>query len=343
VVRTNNLFISSFKMKEFLIRFFKFSLIGAIPFILLIAGYFIFDPFRVIYSYSDYSNMYVIPNRDYISTEMYNKNKAKYGYNSFVFGSSRTIAFRPASWKKYLSADSHPFVFDASGESIYGIYTKIKYLDSIGCSLDNVLIIICRDVSFAYSANHIGHLFVHDPRTTGESRFKFQSTFLSAYFSTDFLVRYYAYQLRGKYSSWMNGYIEPRQITYDTVTNEIHIVDQEEAIQRDTAKYYAAHSFYIRSGERTDSVARINGKQVEMLKAISAILNRRHCNYRVVISPLYEQIKMHPSDLKILKETFGSYLFDFSGKNYFTADKHNYYEVSHYTSAVGDSILKTIY
>jgi hypothetical protein len=39
------------------------------------------------------------------------------------------MAFKPARWKKYLPQNAEPFLFDASNESIYGIYTKIKWLD----------------------------------------------------------------------------------------------------------------------------------------------------------------------------------------------------------------------
>jgi hypothetical protein len=146
-------------MKQFLKRLIYFALIGSIPIISFLILYFYYDPFKVLRNYDDYSNQFIAPNRDYVSTTMFIKNYKKYNYNSFIFGSSRTIAFRPNSWRKYLGDNSIPFMFDASNESIYGIYTKLKYLDSINVKLKNVLIILDRDASFLNLKNHEGHLF----------------------------------------------------------------------------------------------------------------------------------------------------------------------------------------
>ena len=147
-VSNNNLSISNFNYEKFILQGLKFSLIGLILIIIIIINYVWLDPFKVLYNYSNFSYSHVVPNRDYISTEIFKRNKNIYKYNSFVFGSSRTLAFSPSSWKKYLAEKDSPFMFDASKESIYGIYTKIKYLDSLNWRLDNVLVVLCRDCSF---------------------------------------------------------------------------------------------------------------------------------------------------------------------------------------------------
>ena len=85
------------------------------------------DPFKIIKTYDNYSNnLKVIPNRDFISTEVYLKNRKIYHYNSFIFGSSRTMAYKTNDWRKYIDSTSRPFLFDASGESLFGIYTIHK-------------------------------------------------------------------------------------------------------------------------------------------------------------------------------------------------------------------------
>jgi hypothetical protein len=96
-------------------------------------------------------------------------------------------------------------------------------------------------------------------------------------------------------------------------------------------------------GEKTDSIQRINKKQIFMLKEVKHILEKNNTNYKVVLSPLYEQIKFNNSDLLLLENEFGNNLYDFSGKNSFTDVKTNYYETSHFRPNVGDSILKIIY
>lgn len=332
-------------MKRFIKTAVKFLLIGFIPMLILTIGYLYFDPFKVIRSYNNYSNSFVIPNRDHISTSMFLKNNDRYHYNAFIFGSSRTIAFRPVAWAKHLPPTAQPFMFDASGESIYGIYVKLKFLDSLKIGIDNALIILCRDAAFAYDANHKGHLFIKDPKTSGESNLDFQLAFYKAYLSPHFLFSFYAYTFSRQYKPYMKGYIENKRIVFDTITNEVNMLDQEEEITLKPVEYYTKRTnlFYKRMGEQTDSAGRIKEKHVFLLKEIKRILDKNKTNYKIVLSPLYDQIRFSNADLNILKNLFGNKVYDFSGKNSFTDPITNYYETSHYRPHVGDSILQIIY
>lgn len=332
-------------MTQFLKNLIYFSIVGIVLILTLLSSYLYFDPFKVLKHYSNYSDPYVITNRDYISTSMFINNYEKENYNSIIFGSSRTIAFKLNSWSKYLPQNDKPFMFDASGESIYGIYTKLKYLDSENVKIKNVLIILCRDVSFKYSENHKGHLFIKHPATSGESYLTFQFEFFKAYASENFLFNFFSYKILGRYKPFMAGYIQNSKIIYDTLTNQITNIDQENEITQHPIEYYTKRKeqFYERKEEKIDSVQRINQKHMFMLKEISRILKRNNTNYKVVLSPLFEQMKFNPADLLFLKNEFGNNLYDFSGKNSFTENKINYYETSHFRPNVGDSILKLIY
>ncbi|MFH0735506.1 MAG: hypothetical protein V1773_13710 [bacterium] len=334
-------------MKQFILRSLKFSLIGLILIIIIIINYIWLDPFKVLYNYSNFSYLPVVPNRDYISTEIFKRNKSIFKYNSFIFGSSRTLAFSISTWKKHLSEKDSPFMFDASKESVYGIYTKIKYLDSLNWKLDNVLVVLCRDCSFYTSKNDAGHITIHHPDVTKESKFIFHLTFLKAYFSPAFLISYYTFKLTGNYYEWMmKGFIENREIVFTPVTNEQKIIDQEKEIKNSTLKYYLARAnmFYDRDKiEKTDSLSRINKKHIFMLKEIERIFRKHNTKYKVIISPLYDQIKMNKQDIKILQSIFKTNVYDFSGKNVFTESRFNYYEISHYRPSVGDSIFSIIY
>jgi len=332
-------------MKQFLNRLVFFALPGVISLTVLLSSYLYFDPFKVLRSYTNFSYPYVITNRDYISTTMFNKNYKKNNYNSFIFGSSRTLAYRPDSWHNYLSEDDKPFMYDASGESIYGIYSKLKYLTSKNINIKNALLIFCKDVTFSNSENHKGHLFIKHPDISGESELSFQLEFLKAYLSPKFFFNFYSYKILGEYKPFMTGYIENRRVTMDTITNEIHIIDQENEIAQNPAAYYLKRKnlFYERKGEQIDTVQRINSKQLIMLREIKRILEENKTNYKVVISPLYDQVKFSTYDMSVLKNLFANNLFDFSGKNKFTDSVTNYFETSHYRPVVGDSILKIIY
>jgi hypothetical protein len=329
-------------MKKFILKLTYFALILSIP---VLFSYLYFDPFKVIWHYDDYSYPYVIPNRDFISTRTFLNNYEDNKYNSFVFGSSRTIAFKPNSWKHYLSKADNVFMFDASSESIYGIYTKIKYLNSKDIEIKNALILLCRDVTFNNSENHSGHLFIKHPEISGENKLMFHLTFFKAYLNTKFLFNFLSYKITGHFKPYMAGFIENRVITYNNRTNEINIVDQEVEINENPTEYYAKRKdiFYIRSGKKQDSVRKINEKQVVMLNEIKQILDRKNTNYKVILSPLYDQLKFHNTDMLILENIFGNKLYDFTGKNKFTENPLNYYETSHFRPNVGDSILQTIY
>ena len=332
-------------MNPFLKRLIRF--LGPI---LVLLALFIFlyaynDPFKVLRSYDDYSYSRVFANRDFVSTTMFIKQYPKYKYNSFIFGSSRTMAYQPESWSRYLDSNSNVFVFDAAGESVYGIYRKLKYLDGEKVELKNALIVLCRDFAFRHDANHEGHLYIKHPATSGESGLVFQYEFLRAYFSPKFLFNYYAFQALGVYKPFMSVYIENRRVVYDTVTNGTIILDQEEELKANEEAYYSnrSHIFYERTGEKTDSIQRINLQHEFMLREIKRILEKNKTRYKVVLSPLYDQTKFNPADIGFLKNVFGDNLYDFSGKNAITDNKFNYYEISHYRYAVGDSILSKIY
>ncbi len=335
-------------MRKFLLNLLSFLLVGLIPVVIVLSSYFYFDPFKVLYKYDNYSNSHVSLNRDYVSTEMFVKNNKLYHYNSFIFGSSRTMAYRPDSWIKKLDPNAHIFVFDAHSESIYGIYIKLKYLDETNCKIDNALIIICRDQTFSQGGdgNSRGHMFMKDPVTSHESSFEFQIASFKSYINPFFLFDFLYYKLTHQYKNFMWGNIEENAISYDKKTNAIQEVSNKETeINKNPIAYYAnkKDEFYKRYGERTDSVQRIDAGGIYMFNEIARILKEHNTNYKVVLSPLYEQIKYSKPDINNLKSIFGSNLYDFSGKNSFTNSKYNYYESSHYRKTVGDSILNIIY
>jgi hypothetical protein len=332
-------------MKQFLSRLLFFLVPFLVGFLALLGSYLLFDPFKVVHHHHSFSNSYVITNRDFISTETYLKNEKQQGYNSFIFGSSRTIAYRPASWKTHLQQDAVPFMFDASMESIYGIWKKIRFLDARKAPIKNVLIVLDQDVSFAHADDHSGHLFVKHPRISGHSSIPFHWTFFKAYCDINFLSAYVRYRATGKYVPQMRRYIEPRSITCHPVTNEVTMVDIEAELAEDSSLYYAnrAKVFYRQRGESLNTTNKINEKHIRMMEDILSILDKHNADLKVVISPLYDQKKFSAADMLVLKKLFGKNLYDFSGVNRFTTDKSGWYESSHYRPQVGDSIMRIVY
>jgi len=330
-------------MKKVILKFLLFTA----PLIILISFFLIFDPFRIIYKYRDYSENHYVPlNTDFVSSEVYLKNRDKYKYDSFIFGSSRTIAYKTNSWKHFLPNSANPFVFNASCESIFGIYTKIVYLDKIGTDINNCLILICPDCTFDYESDSQGHLFIKHPTIAGTSWFNFYKVFIKDYFDFGFLENYFHFLITRKYIPEMNGYIDCSKIKYDTVTNDVRLIDQDNEIKRNPNRYYKekAKIFYDRDSIILPAKIQISKKQIAMLNEIKLIFKKHHTDYKIIISPLYSQISLNKKDLLTLQNIFGKdSVFNFSGKNSFTSKKENYFESSHYRPILGDTLMSIVY
>lgn len=332
-------------MQQFLKKLLQFSIIGMIPVVVLLVLYLALDPFKTLRTYPGFSNYRVTPNTEYISFETFKYHNPTEHYNSFIFGSSRTKAFKVASWKKYLDPTAKPFIFNASAESLNGLYQKISFLDRNHYPIKNALVILCPDYLF-YDAEHKeGYLFIKNPALNGESKFAYQFQFFKAFLNPVFLSSYIPFLITKQYKPYMHGYIENRTVLIDSITNEIVFKEVEDELKEHPDKYYADRKdlFYQRTGETRDSLSYINKANEAILWDIRAILEKNHTNYKVIISPLYDEIKFNPKDQKILENIFGTNLYDFSGENEFSESRFNFYESSHYRPNVGDKILEEIY
>ena len=77
---------------------------------------------------------------------------------------------------------------------------------------------------------------------------------------------------------------------------------------------------------------------------IKRVFERHRTQYRVVISPLYDQKAFSTTDKQYLCGLFGQKLvFDYSGKNEYTSSYTNYYETSHFRPQVARDILRRTY
>ncbi|MBK8614302.1 MAG: hypothetical protein IPN85_12670 [Flavobacteriales bacterium] len=331
-------------MKRFLLRI----LIFAIPVLVLLGSYFVTDPFKVLRSYADPSKDHVVTlNKDHIGTTTYLNLKDEVHYNAFLFGSSRTLAFRLKDWKAHLPADAVPFAFDANKESLFGILGKIRLIDASGGPLDHAIVVICPLHTFAPFRNSESALYIKDPRVSGESAYAFQKTMLAAYFSDLFFVKYLDHALTGRRKPYMDDVLTfSNRNQYDPVSLE-RLMAVEATIQADPERYYREHKdlFPARDTTRHDSYpAMIGPEHLTALREIKTIFNKQGTDYAIVISPLYDQKAIATRDLAILRGLFGTgHVFDHSGNNALTSDMHNYLENSHYRASVGRRIMDEIH
>ena len=128
--------------------------------------------------------------------------------------------------------------------------------------------------------------------------------------------------------------------------NEIRYGEYEKLIHSSPDAYYKPDKpvFYARPATSVVSPSIINEPQKTLLREISWTLNSQKTNFRIVISPLYDQKQFNPTDLAYMKGLFGeNRVYDFSGINDITNDKFNYYETSHYRPHIARKIMALIY
>lgn len=319
-----------------------------IPFYVVLIFFFILDPFKVLCDYENYSGGFIQLNREVISSKTFIKNYDQYKYNSFIFGSSRTVAFKTWDWKTHLDSTAVPFSFDASNENIFGIWSKIKFLNDNHFKIDNVLLVICSDATFLSTTDLDGPLYIKNPKIAQTNYLHYYWTFILSWFDSIFFIKYLDYSLFGVPREYSKDIIEPRNIDYDPVYNNFFITKIDEELRLRPEAYYSDmiknNLFYKKQIPPMIEKSQIDDKAIEYLHEISEIFKNNNTNYKLVISPQYNTPKFNIKDYDILIEIFGSEnVFDFSGENTITTDYTNYYERSHYRPEVGRQIFEIIY
>ena len=283
-------------------------------------------------------------NRDVQSSRQFIKNRSKYNYDSFVFGSSLSMAYLTRDWEQYIGI-AHPFHYDANAETLYGVLSKLAYLDKIGVPLKNVLIISDPDL-YKQTSNSDRFLFVKDYKITGDSPITFHEIFFKAFMSDGFFISYFDYLLFKTYRPYMKGHIITAKDSIDQISNDFYRLQIQQQITSDSISFYKSkmNLFYKRGPDTIYYPQIIQAEQLKMLQEIKNILKKNNTNYKIILSPLYSQAYVNKADIFILNTVFGkSNVFDFSGKNQYTNDPGNYYDAVHYKVYIARQILEKTY
>ena len=330
-------------MKTFIIKTFYFT----IPFILVLLFSIYLDAFKVFKNYDNYfDDNFIGLNREFVCTETYNKHRATEKFDSFIFGSSRSHAFKCQEWSKYLDEGSSAFHFDASGDGVYGVSNKVQYIDELGDSIKQALIVVDREFLIR-TKNRDTHKSISPTQLSKESNFKFYFTFIKAQLNLKFIIAYLDYSLFKTHRNYMGTFI--RQSKYPFRNNKVNCdiwYGYDEHIKIDSLGYYnnLIQQKVFERTKRSFSEYEITQLGIKQLNIIKDIFNRHNTNYKIIISPVYDQVPMENNQLQLLVQMFGiENVFNFSGENSYTEYIHNYYESQHYRPHVANDILKTIY
>lgn len=314
------------------------------PLIILIIGYLITDPFKIIRTYEAYPDNFAKSlNRDRISTQIFLNNNQQFNYKSFIFGSSRSSVFYAQEWGKHIN-DKTPYHFDASCETISGVATKLKFIEEKGNKIDNVLFVFDRSL-FNYEQDTLGSVFVQDYRVSGLDWWKYHTIFINTYFSKGFFVAFYDNLITGNFRNYMRQFLEFRKINYTPVVNDFIFTSYIEQIKKDSVGYYNQPGFfYKRSKEKNLQAPAIKAYQLKYLAMIKESLKRNNTKFKIVLGPTYDQHYFNQQDLDTLIKYFGKEnIYDFSGINEYTENIANYYEIYHYKPSVANDIMNKIY
>jgi hypothetical protein len=247
-------------------------------------------------------------------------------------------------WKKHINS-TRCYHFDASAETLFGVAKKIELLQNENIDMKNALVILDRTLLEIVS-NSKGHLYVKHPILSGQNSFGFHLNFFKAFLAPKFFTSFFDYRINRTIRPYMKFILEDRPFTYDPLTNECTLQPYEDMIAKDPQSYYKAKMslFYKRSSTQLYSSPVIGNDQKALLKNMKDIFDRKKTNYKIVISPLYDQQAISRDDLFVLKEIFGTdRVFDFSGRNIYTENYMNFYESSHYRPSVATAIMDSIY
>ncbi len=330
-------------MKQFIVRGIQFC----IPLFCLAVIYMITDVFKVIYHYDPFytDSYYIGVNRAYGSTMTYINQNPQYNYDSFIFGNSRSLFFEIDTWKKYLPEDSRCIHFDESIGAIRGVRDKIAFVDKNGGCLNNVMLVVDHILLSSLELNN-GYLYITPPILKDYSNFiSFHFQHFGAFMNPKFLAALADYNLFGQYRPYMQGLISDEHSTYIAEYNEFQMTKTEEEIKRGT--YYddaRMKAFENVQEPGTLSKEVLTTEEIACLRDIRSIFDKHQTSYKIVISPMYDQIKLNRTTYKTLCNIFGKdHVYDFSGVNKWNKDYHNYYEESHFRPHVSAEVMEMIY
>ena len=328
----------------FLFRILLFS----VPLWILLAVYVMLDPFMVVRSYDNYyerKGLHPTLDMDYVSCENYVRRNATIHYNAFIMGNSRSQFWHISDWKKHLDDDAVACHYYGNGETLYRLTRHLQFIHHLGGDIKYVILAIDQQLLEMVEPETTGHLGLMPPRVDGRL-LSFHAENLLSFLKPEFLVGYLDYSIFGKHRSYMTEhFLFEQPVHYDPVTNEVQEFLADEAI--DNGTYYTPERIQrFENKQYPDSISPsvLKEEHIVLLQQIKDIFKQHVTDYRIVINPLYDQIKLNPQDYRTLCHIFGQkQVYDFSGPNSWNKDYHLYYEDSHYRPVVANQMMDSIY
>lgn len=298
------------------------------------------DPFMTIWHYDNYNAVCgakSCPNAAFQRVKILQENDST-NFDSFILGSSRVVAYRHTDWKRFIGENSRCFTFYQSDGNLLGLQQRLNYICQ-HYTLKNCLLILDIE-AISNIMPQKGALYM-EPWQCADYPY---IAFVQFHYNliNDFYTIKYQQQLLQRQPFYTPLLRQSNNLTtgewaMDEADSLISSFGYDSYLNRLPVNPFQKRSPYI-------SNPILTANHLIILDRIKNELQSCGTEYKIVIGPLYNQIKLNPNDLLILKEYFGyGNVFDFSGVNEFTDDISNYYENSHYRPNVGKKIMEYIY
>lgn len=317
-----------------LIRIYLKGLLFGLPFLAIILSYVLIDPFEVIFVKSPIQVSYKNAVTDYRRTEGLLNTYEQENYGAFTFGNSQIQAFSDV-YPDYVDGASYHDLHNP-GESVWNIYKKIELIDSLGLSMDHVLISLnapllenVRNTSPMY----VGTKYLHHPVTQGTSWVDFHMKAFGFYLSDFYFIKYLDFNIFHVHRPNMEGVIPNKPPIY---------LREAKEESSDTLTTSERTAFYADKVEVVDATVLDEGDLI-LLAAIQKHLVK-HDSHTLILFPPNAQIeKMNPKVITAIREIFGAEnVFDFTGKNPFIQDEKDFVDNVHFKPVVAKRILDQI-
>jgi len=273
-------------------------------------------------------------------------------YNSFIFGSS-VSANVYACYLQNKIPESIFFHYADWGETVEGVYNKMKFIDSSGYEIKNVFWFIDANRTFMYSGtDRIDNHYL----LTGQKKRDYLIYHFKAYYKSIFNFNSYSKDrikillglpVEGEiFPNWNSDlFTNDTNHSCDTVNFENYAkIDSKTELKNKVDSLRNTGKFF----HKRDTIQQYNEIQIvemkkELLLKIYDLFKKHNTNFYIVITPAYDQKKFDPLDYAILNSLFGDRLYDFSGINDFTNNDYNYYDGTHYQKYISKHIIDQIF
>jgi hypothetical protein len=330
-------------MKRFLIRLVILISLPLIGITVLSYLYFKRDVYKDFRSYKSYPWKYTFQMSGDLSTKKLLHSTIK--YNSFVFGSSRTASLYGCYLQKKIK-NARVFHYANWSETIGGVYAKMRLLDSLGFKLENVFIYIDVDFTFRYDGRcNIG--FDHY-LLTQENKYSYYFNHYKSFVFPPYDIE----KVKILLGNSSNYDISPIR-EYDHETNDLHLcsdslintygrINCDKTYTRYIDSLKKCGFLYERPNVQKYAPNQISQNEEQILIKMSNLFEKHKSHYYIIITPLYDQLQFHSTDMAILKKIFKKNIYDFSGINVITEQADNYPDRKHFQHYISKMIVDSI-